>query len=130
MLEAPTKSDVFEAANSRPDTRLFRNNVGLGWCGKLISKTVNTVLLKFPRPVKFGLHIGSGDLIGWTRIKITPDYIGREVAVFTSIETKSTTGKLREEQANWHNQVIQAGGISGIARSAKDFFDIVSIFKL
>jgi hypothetical protein len=94
-------------ACSNGDTRLFRNNTGT-------LKDANG------RPVQFGLCKGSADLIGWTTRTITPDMVGQQVAVFTSIEVKSATGRLRPEQRQWLEAVQAAGGIAGVARSVED----------
>jgi hypothetical protein len=40
--------------------------------------------------------------------------------VFTSIEVKSATGRLRPEQRQWLEAVQAAGGIAGVARSVED----------
>jgi hypothetical protein len=88
-------------------TRLFRNNTG-------------TLRDQHGRPVSFGLCKGSADLIGWTTRTITPDMVGQQVAVFTSIEVKTATGRLRPEQQQWLDAVQAAGGIAGVARSVED----------
>jgi hypothetical protein len=92
---------------STGSTRLFRNNTG-------------TLRDQHGRPVQFGLAVGSADLIGWTTRTITPDMVGQQVAVFTSIEVKSSTGRLRPEQRQWLDAVQAAGGIAGVARSVED----------
>jgi hypothetical protein len=46
--------------------------------------------------------------------------VGSIVAVFTSIEVKTPTGRLRPEQQQWLNAVQAAGGIAGVARSVED----------
>jgi len=88
-------------------TRLFRNNTG-------------TLRDQNGRPVQFGLCKGSADLIGWKRVTITPDMVGQQVAVFTSIEVKTPTGRIRPEQQQWLDAVQAAGGIAGVARSVED----------
>jgi hypothetical protein len=88
-------------------TRLFRNNTG-------------TLRDQHGRPVSFGLCKGSADLIGWTTRTITPDMVGQQVAVFTSIEVKTATGRLSPEQRQWLEAVQAAGGIAGVARSVED----------
>lgn len=96
-------------ACSKGLTRLFRNNVG-----------------RLPDPrsgrwVEFGVGgKGAGDLLGWRTITITPDMVGTQLAVFTSIEVKSPTGRVRPEQKTWMDAVQAAGGVAGIARSVKD----------
>ena len=96
-------------ACSKGLTRLFRNNVG-----------------RLPDPrtgrwVEFGVGgKGAGDLLGWTTRTITSDMVGQPVAVFTSIEVKSASGRLRPEQRQWLEAVQAAGGIAGVARSVDD----------
>ena len=94
-------------ACSRGSTRLFRNNTG-----KLEDKT--------GRWVSFGLHVGSGDLIGYQTVTITPDMVGQKFARFVSIEVKAPKGRSSDEQINWHNTVNAAGGIAIEARSVAD----------
>ena len=96
------------AVGTRSDLRLFRNNTGT---------------LPDPRtgrPVQFGLARGSADLIGWRTITITPEMVGQRIAVFTSIEVKTTTGHLTPAQQAWMGTVRTAGGIAGVARSVSD----------
>lgn len=88
-------------------TRLFRNNTG-------------TLRDQHGRPVSFGLCKGSADLIGWRTVTVTPEMVGQQVAVFTSIEVKTATGRLRPEQQQWLDAVQSAGGIAGVARSVED----------
>jgi hypothetical protein len=49
------------------------------------------------------------------------------VAVFTSIEVKSATGRLRPEQRQWMEAVQAAGGIAGVARSVEDAEQILAV---
>jgi len=101
------------AVGTRSDLRLFRNNTGT---------------LPDPRtgrPVQFGLARGSADLIGWRTITITPEMVGQRIAVFTSIEVKTTTGHLTPAQQAWMATVRTAGGIAGVARSVRDAEEIL-----
>jgi hypothetical protein len=100
-------------AISKGDTRVFRNNTG-------------TLRDQHGRPVTFGLCKGSADLIGWTTKTITPDMVGQQVAVFTSIEVKTPTGRVQPEQKQWLDAVQAAGGIAGVARSVGDAQRIVT----
>ena len=94
-------------------TRLFRNNTG-------------TLRDQHGRPVSFGLAKGSADLIGWRTVTITPEMVGRQVAVFTSIEVKTPTGRVKPEQQQWLDAVQSAGGIAGVARSVEDALRITT----
>ena len=77
-------------------------------------------------PVRYGLQPGSSDLIGWRTVTITPEMVGQQVAVFTSIEVKTPTGRLRPEQKLWLSAVQAAGGIAGVARSVEDALRITT----
>jgi hypothetical protein len=102
------------ALGTRPDARLFRNQVGS---------------LPDPRTgrlVTFGLARGSADLIGWRTVTITPEMVGQQLAVFTSIEIKTPTGRITPQQRNWLNAVRTAGGIAGVARTVPDALRIVT----
>jgi len=100
-------------AVSHGPVRLYRNNTG-------------TLRDQHGRPVSFGLCKGSADLIGWTIRTITPEMVGSQVAVFTSIEVKSATGRLRPEQKQWLDVVQAAGGIAGVARSVDEALRITT----
>lgn len=128
MLEAKNQK-LIHLALSAAGCRLFRQNVGLGWVGKIIRKTASEITLGSPRPLHAGLCKGSGDLIGWTPVVITPEMVGRTVAVFTSIECKETGGgRTSEEQKKFADAVVGAGGIAGIAASEEDGRKIVGGF--
>ena len=77
-------------------------------------------------PVRYGLQPGSSDLIGWRTVTITPEMVGTTIAVFTSIEVKTATGRLRPEQQQWLDAVQSAGGIAGVARSVEDALNLLS----
>ena len=106
--ETTLQQQIRLAVGTNPDARLFRNQVGS---------------LPDPRTgrlVTFGLARGSADLIGWRTVMVTPDMIGQRLAVFTSIEVKIPTGRIRPEQQAWLGAVHGAGGIAGVARSVPD----------
>ena len=96
------------AVGTRPDLRLYRNN-----CGSLPDPRTG-------RLVTFGLARGSADLIGWRTITVTQAMVGTRLAIFTSIEVKVPTGRVRPEQQAWLEAVQGAGGIAIIARSVPD----------
>jgi hypothetical protein len=60
-------------------------------------------------PIKFGLCVGSSDVIG-----VSPD--GR----FLAVEVKTDKGKATPEQIRFIEAVKRKGGIAGIARSPAD----------
>lgn len=113
-----------QVAVSKLKTRVFRNNVGVGWTGQRVSSSgseAGTVVLRGARPLRAGLGVGSSDLIGWTPVDITEEMIGKTVAVFTALEIKSSlASKPTKEQQNFLSAVKDAGGIAVVARSVED----------
>lgn len=84
---------------------LFKNNVG-----KLCDDKGNIV--------SFGLCKGSSDLIGWTPVTITPEMVGKKLAVFTAVEVKRNKfGKYRatNDQKHFIAAVKNNGGKAGVA---------------
>jgi hypothetical protein len=53
--------------------------------------------------------------------------VGQQIAIFTSIEVKAATGRMRPEQQQWLQAVAAAGGIAGVARSVGEAMDLLSI---
>jgi hypothetical protein len=119
-------------------TRLWRNNVGTGWAGPAtritaanrftIGQTLQPgdVVVRQGRPLHAGLCVGSGDLIGYSSVTITPDMVGQRVAVFASVEVKAPKGRVSPEQAAFAQHIRSVGGLSGIARSVADAQAILS----
>lgn len=73
----------------------------------------------------------SSDLIGWTEVVITPDMVGKSIAVFTAIEVKkegwTASGDLREQQQNnFINWVRVKGGIAAMINSVDQFTKLIT----
>lgn len=113
---ARARSDETAVSNSiqlglaREPVRLLRNNVG----------GLNDATGRF---VAYGLGShggqvvrGPSDLIGWRSITITPDMVGRQIAVFAAIEVKDGA-KATPEQERFIAEVQAAGGMAGVAHS-------------
>lgn len=109
---------------SRNGGKSFRNNVGGTWTGiKRHEYTENGkryAIIENPRWITFGLIKGSADRIGWKSIVITADMVGKKFAQFLSLEMKAKNGIALDDQVNWHNVIINDGGLSGFARSDDD----------
>jgi len=88
---------------------VFRNETGAGWVGRMLHREAGQVTLTNASMVKFGLMVGSADIIG-----IAP--CGR----FLAVEVKTSKGRATKEQLRFIEAVNNAGGISGIARSVED----------
>ncbi len=124
MKEGEITDEILLAA-SNLGNRLFRQNVGRAWVGKLVSHKDGITILKNSRPFHAGLCKGSGDTIGFTPVTVTQDMVGTTLAVFTSVEVKAGRTPISKHQKLWHNMVNTMGGISVIARSVADYLDAV-----
>lgn len=105
MSEAAILAAV-RIALSKAGVRIFRNQTG-------------ALRDKQDRLVRFGLCVGSSDLIGWRSILITPDMVGTRMAQFVACETKDKTIPTRE-QRNFLDAVATAGGIAILAHSVEE----------
>lgn len=115
---------------SRLGARLFRNNTGTGWTGSKSARLPDgSMVLKNPRPLRAGLIIGSSDCIGWTPITITPEMVGRTIAVFTALEVKDGNGRVSPEQKIFIGNVDNANGITGVVRSDTDVIEEIAKWK-
>jgi len=107
MSEKSIQTRILLAIGSLKNVRLWRNNVG-------VAKHDNGAR------TRYGLCNGSSDLIGFTRVTVTPDMVGRKVAVFTAIEVKGPRTKVTCEQEAFINLVKKSGGYAGVAKSPEE----------
>lgn len=94
---------ILREFGSRPDMRLFRNNVGVA-------------VYPDGSRVAYGLCPGSADLIGWRIVAVA----GHRIAQFVAIEVKGETAPVRPTQRNFLERVTEAGGVAVLARSLDD----------
>jgi VRR-NUC domain len=128
--EASVQREVWLDLSAHHQSKLFRLNTGKAWvsgAGPVSRLKDGSMLVPAGRPIALGFGlvngdpvVGAADLIGWHTVRITPDMVGKDVAVFLSVETKRTKrGRTSEDQINWMNQVKRAGGIAGVANSVE-----------
>ena len=125
MRESVIQRAVMKAIGGLANCRVFRNNIGAGFVGRVAGESAGAVTLVNYRRIHFGLFTGSSDLIGWKSVEITPDMVGKRVAVFLAIETKAPGGRLSQEQDIWIERVRFFGGIAGRARSETEATKII-----
>lgn len=97
MNERDTQDAIRLAVGGLSDVRLWRNNVGA-------HKDARGIL------VRYGLSVGSSDLIGI----LAPS--GR----LLSLEVKTAKGRTTEEQETWLGIVRRFGGFACVVRSADE----------
>ena len=83
-------------ALSESGCTVWRNNTG-------VLKDANG------RPIKFGLCVGSSDIIGMSKD-----------GLFLAVECKTLTGKASADQERFMSRVRARGGRAGIARTAQE----------
>lgn len=96
--ESSIQNKIRGAVNASGVARLFRNNVG---------ETPGT-------HIKYGLAVGSGDLIGL-----------RNDGRFVSIEVKKPGGRSSPAQLAWIKTITDLGGLAGIAHNVDEAFKII-----
>jgi len=70
---------------------------------------------------------GASDLIGFRRVIVTPEMVGKTVAVFVAIEVKTLNPKryASQQQKDFIAAVIESGGLAGVARSPEAALNIL-----
>lgn len=107
-----SKATQVEAGNH--DCWLFRNNRGL-------------FFTMSGQKTRAGLETkGASDNIGMTSIIITPEMVGKKIAVFTAVESKKPDWKkvstpTEQEQEGFINFVRHHGGFAFFCNDAKSF---------
>ncbi len=110
--------------------RLFRQNTGQAWVGKVErgNRTVRLgpgdVVIRNARPFHAGFT-GMADLGGWSPITITQEMVGATIAQYAQVEVKFGTDRPTKEQLAWIDAVNAAGGRAGIARNENDLSEIL-----
>lgn len=111
--------------------RLFRQNSGVAWVGKVergprtVTLRPGDIVLRQARPFHAG-HPGIADLGGWRRVTITPEMVGTVIAQRLEVEVK-LNGRPTAEQLAWIKAVNNAGGRAGIVRSEEDLLSLVKV---
>lgn len=106
MTETALVRDLIQHATAL-NGRWFRNNVGMLTDAR-------------GQRVRYGLCVGSSDVIGWTPVVIGPEHLGRTLAVFTAFECKVGRRVTTVEQGAFLAAVRAQGGIAAVVRRLAD----------
>lgn len=135
-LENETQKQIW-ARLSRLGGRFFRINTGRAWLSSLgpkgCVKTPQGMLIKQSRSIALGFSTASGesvtgtlDLNGYITMEITPEMVGRKVAIYSAFDAKrSEGGKKTKEQQETIDRITAAGGIAGFANSPDEAEQVV-----
>jgi hypothetical protein len=107
-----TASDLNDRAWSKyPFT--YRNNRG---CARTENGFVRYGIPE-PKGKEAATDPKGGDRIGFIEVKITPDMVGKTIAIFANIEIKGAGDRLVAGQSRFHNFILDHGGISQVWKS-------------
>jgi len=91
--------------------RLIRVNCGQSWAGRVVSHAKGMLTLANAHVIH-GAQAGISDQVGFDSIVITPDMVGKRVAVFVGCEIKATKGdRLKPKQVGFRDMIVAMGGI-------------------
>lgn len=107
MTKEHTTQQQILLALGRGDMRIWRNNTG-------------ALRDENGRLVRYGLCVGSSDLIGVKRTTITEQHLGQQVGQFLALEVKAQRGRTTPEQERFLEAVRRMGGIAGVVRSVEE----------
>ena len=123
-MGAKEKKLMNERLAAMPESRrLFRINAGAGWVGKIrrlkrfsmYQVQPGDIVLKNARPLQAAPE-GWPDLAGWETVTVTPDMVGKKIAVWYGEELKAT-GAQSKGQKRFQEQVERMGGIYRLIRT-------------
>ena len=122
---------LLQRCASQLGARLFRQNVGQAWVGKVeqgfpgkrVTLGRGDVVIRNARPFHAGVA-GMSDLGGWVPVQVTADMVGSTVAIYTQVEVKDGARPTKEQIA-WIEAVNKAGGRAGIAHNESELAQIV-----
>jgi len=120
MAETEHQRKTFVNYNSNPDSRVFRNNVGGAWAGKKIPSANGSVYLANAYFIRFGLCVGSADLIGLESITITKEMVGQKIGRFLAVECKAVKGVHATKQKDFRDLVEKLGGKYVLSKESKN----------
>lgn len=111
------------------NTRVFRNNVGAAWQGSNFTIRDRRLIEGKARYVVYGLAPGSSDLVAVRSIEITPDMVGKRIAVAGFIETKVDGQTTTTEQKNFLKMGYRLGAITAVATTVEEARNALTDWK-
>jgi hypothetical protein len=96
--------------------RMFRFHAAKGWMGPWERLKDGRILVGPGAQLVQGAPTGFPDTAGWKTITVTPDMIGKKLAVFVGEELKAT-GDLSPEQRAFGKILKAMGGIFRVKRA-------------
>jgi hypothetical protein len=117
------RAAISTATNGRVKT--FRCNAGSFWQGEVVAMQDGLLVLRNPRQIE-GLPEGFPDLLAIIPEIVTPDMVGKTVALAGFVEVKTENDRVSRRQEEFLAMARMAGCRAGIARSPEDAVKIVT----
>lgn len=112
-LEKAVNDDIYSTAKRLNNGPLWRNNHGTARYGN--------------HEVRYGVGPrGASDWIGYRRLLITADYVGKTIAQFVAIEAKRPGETAEPHQQVFIDRVTADGGIAGCVTSSQEAEEILT----
>lgn len=111
VLESKIQSDIRVALGAETDLVLWRNSTGM-----VESVDVDSSGMVSGRKHRFGLAVGSADLVGILRV-VDDEYPAYVIGRFVALEVKRPGGRIRPEQTTWLECVRRFGGFAAVVDS-------------
>lgn len=108
MNESQIQQAIRIALGDEPDLVLWRNTTGQTEEWNPSDGSARTM--------RYGLAVGSADLVGILRVQPHD----RRVGMFFALEVKTATGRVRPEQTTWLELVRRMGGFAAVVRSVDE----------
>lgn len=117
------RAAISTATNGRVKT--FRTNAGSFWQGEVVAMQDGLLVLRNPRQIE-GLPEGFPDLLAIIPEIVTPDMVGKTVALAGFVEVKTENDRVSRRQEEFLAVMRACGARAGIARSPEDAVKIVT----
>jgi hypothetical protein len=115
MREIDIQQQIRLALGRIPGLVLWRNNTG--------------VADHKGAKVRYGLAVGSSDLIGIYSQVIGPEHVGSTFGRFLAGEVKAPGGTVSDDQSRFLSLVSTRGGLAGVWRSTADALATLGIIR-
>lgn len=117
MLEHEIQNQIRLAISDAKIATSFRTNVGEAWQGDVKKLDDGSLLIRNPRRFQTGLPPGFSDLFCVVPVTITPDMVGKQLALAAFLEVKTPRGQASKPQKNFLEQMKKLGAITAIVRA-------------
>ncbi len=118
MSESDLYAEII-GSYSNGATRVFRQNAGMAYQGRVLERTPHRLILAPWYPIRLGIA-GMSDLGGLTSVLVTESMIGQHMGIDIAIECKAGRVRPTEEQSAYIAMVRRLGGRAGVARSVEE----------